>query len=206
MNSKRVFYGLIVVLVLTIVGGGAMLYEGDTMLAKQNDKLTKLKLESASLDQVQASLINAKKDIVQYSAIESIAKTVVPQEKDQARTIREIVKLAAESKISIASITFPNSTLGNAPTAGAGAAQAAPTSVTQTKKVEGINNVEQLEITVSSETSKPIPYSSFIRFLEKLEQNRRTSQVATINIQPVPENRNLVTFTLILNVYIKKAS
>lgn len=203
MNSKKLFYGLIGAILITAIVGGAALVQGNKMLTQKNDTLTQLKLESASLDLVQASLINAKKDITEYSPIEQIAKTVVPQEKDQARTVREIIKLAGESKITISSVTFPSSTLGNAPATG-GAAQAAPTSVTQTKKVDGITNVEQLEITVTSDTTRPIPYTNFIMFLEKLEQNRRTSQVTSVNIQPVPENRNLITFTLILNVYIKK--
>lgn len=206
MNSKRLFYGLIGCLLVTVGIGTASLVQGNKMLTQQNEKLTKLKIESSSLDQVQASLINAKKDIGEYSAIEQIAKTVVPQEKDQARTVREIVKLAAESKISIASVTFPSSNLGSAATPGSSPAQAAATAVTQTKKVEGISNVEQLEITVTSETSKPVPYANFVLFLQKLEQNRRTSQVSSVNIQPTTTNRNLVTFTLILNVYIKKAS
>ncbi len=203
MNSKKLFY-VFIVLTGTVIGAGIMaIIQGDKKLSQQNSELTALKIEANSLENVQQSLILAKKDIAMYADIEQITKTVVPLEKDQARTVREIIKLAAESKISIASVTFPSSTLGTKATPGA----AAPTggaSATQLQKVEGINNVERLEITVTSDTTKPVLYTDLLQFLEKLEQNRRTSQVGNVNIQPDTENRNRLTFTLLLNVYIKK--
>ena len=196
MNSRKFFYVLIAILVLVAGGGVAALVYGKKILDTQNTKLTELKIEASTLEDVQRSLVTAKKDIESYADIEQISKTVVPQEKDQARTVREIVKLAEESNIEIASISFPTSSLGTKTTG--------TTTNTQTQKVDGINNVERLEITVSSNTSSPVLYSDFIGFLQKLEQNRRTSQVSNINIQPVADNRNQLTFSLVLNVYIKK--
>lgn len=205
MNSKRLFFILCAVVVIVNGAGIAALVYGNKMLINQNDKLTKLKVEASSLDDVQQSLINAKKDIQTYSEVETVAKTVVPQEKDQARTVREIVKLAEETGINVSSISFPSSSLGSKATATTGAAAPVSTTTdTQTQKVEGITNVERLEVTVSSDTAKPVLFTSFVSFLNKLEQNRRTAQVTNINIQPVSDNRNFLTFTLTLNVYIKK--
>lgn len=199
MNSRKLFYLLIVAVLLINIGGIAAIVYGKKILDSQNGKLTELKVEASTLEDVQRSLVTAKKDIEKYADIEKISKTVVPQEKDQARTVREIVKLAEESNIEIASVSFPTSSLGTktgtAPVAGA---------TTQTQKVDGISNVERLEVTVSSNTATPVTYTDFLSFLEKLEQNRRTSQVSNINIQPVADNRNLLTFSLVLNVYIKK--
>lgn len=206
MNSRKLFFVLCaLILIVNAAGVGALVY-GNKILTKQNSKLTDLKIEASSLEAVQRSLVNAKKDIQTYSEVESVAKTIVPQEKDQARTVREIVKLATESGISISSISFPSSSLGNkAGSTPGGAASIPSTSInTQTQKVDGINNVERLEVTVSSDSGKPVPYDNFGDFLERLEQNRRTSQVTNINIQPVSDNRNFLTFTLTLNVYIKK--
>lgn len=206
MNSRKLFYLLIVAIILINGGGVAALILGDKQLAKQNAKLTELKVEAGTLDKVQQSLVTAKKDIETYSPIEQIVKTVVPQEKDQAKTVREIVKLAAESQIAISSVGFPSSLLGAKAAAVPGQAQTSTTAgtVTQTQKVEGISNVERLEITVASDPAKPILFSNFLLFLNKLEQNRRTSQVSSINIQPQADNRNRLTFSLVLNVYIKK--
>ncbi len=203
MSSRKVFYVLAAIVILINSMGLAAIVIGEKLLQKQNTKLTELKVEANTIEQVQTSLIRAKKDIDKYSNLEQIANTVVPQEKDQARTVREIVKLAEESGIAIASVGFPSSSLGNKAT---GTAPTASTSGvnTQTQKVEGISNVERLEITVTSDTSQPVLYTDFLRFLEALENNRRTSQVSNINIQPTTDNRNFVTFTLIVNVYIKK--
>src|SRR5688500_3111383 len=98
MNSRRLFFILTALLLLIIGGGVAALVKGNEILATKNTRLTELKLEANSLESVQDSLINAKKDIANYSSIEQITKTVVPQEKDQAKTVREIIKLANESK------------------------------------------------------------------------------------------------------------
>lgn len=200
MNSKRLYMLLVALLVITIVGSLGVVYAGKDYLTAKSDKLNKLKAESAAIDSVQRSLINAKRDIEKYSEIESITGQVVPREKDQARTVREIVKIAADSNISLSSVSFPTSNLGGAD----GKKATTQTGNTQTQKVEGLNNVERLEITVQSESSKPVRYSDFIDFLRNLELNRRTSQVGNVNIQPDDSNPNFLTFSLVLNVYIQK--
>jgi Tfp pilus assembly protein PilO len=202
MNSKKLFFTLIAALVLVNSGGIALLVFGNKYLDKQNGKLTDLKVQSSTLDTVQQSLIKAKKDIATYSDLANIVSTVVPQEKDQARTVRELVKIANDNGIQISHISFPTSSLGTGPTTGAPTAnQGTAGSISQTQKVDGISNVERLEITVQSDNT--VPYHNFISFLQGLENNRRTAQVSGINITP---DKNGVKFTLTLNVYIKKAS
>lgn len=202
MNSKRLYFILIGCLVVLVALVGAASYFGWKHLDNQTGRLSDLKIEASVLQDTQQSLSKAKKDIVTYSDIEQVTKTVIPQEKDQARTVREIIKIADENKIAVASIGFPASTLGNQPVAGAAATPA--TGTTQTQKVEGLSNVERMEIIVTSETTSPALYTDFIAFLDDLEKNRRTAQVTNINIQPDGNNRNLLSFSLVLNVYIKK--
>ena len=203
MTAKKLFYGLLGGLALVAVAVILSVYFGNQMLSKQNKRLAETKVQLANLDSVQSSLVTAKRDIEQYSVIEQIAKTVVPQEKDQAKTVREIVKIADEAGISISSISFASSTLGATGKAKTPAA-ATGTTTTQTEKVEGLSGVERLPITVTSDPAKPVSYRNFLQFLERLEQNRRTSQVADVNIQPSADNRNFLNFSLKINVYIKK--
>lgn len=195
MTSKRLYYILIVFLL--ILGGltVASVYFGNQLLQKKTDELTELKVESLAIEEQQRSLVQAKKDIQTYSELESIAKTIVPQEKDQARTVREIVNLAALSGIGISSISFPSSDLGDEASKTPGNTQVEP--------VTGINGLYQMDISVQSDTNNPVSYQNFLDFLGKLEQNRRTAQVTSLNVQPTTENRNMVTFNLILRVYIK---
>lgn len=203
MTAKKLFYGLLAGIGLLVIIIGLTVFYGNQMLIKQNKKLSDAKVQVANLDLVQSSLVTAKRDIEQYSTIEQIAKTVVPQEKDQARTVREIVKIADELGISISSIGFASSNLGSAAKTKAAATDAG-TTTTQTEKVEGLTGVEKLPITVTSDSNKPVSYKNFLLFLERLEQNRRTSQVADVNIQPNADNRNFINFSLKLNAYIKK--
>lgn len=204
MNSKRLFFILVASLVAINAGGVALLVYGNKVLDKQNSKLTELKVEANTLDTVQQSLVKAKKDVEKYKDLAQVVETVVPQEKDQARTIRELVQIANESGVSIDSINFPSSTLGSSNKPGSSTpASSGATTNTQTQKVDGLNNVERLEITITS--SKQVSYTNFILFLQKLEQNRRTAQVSSITVTPSAVDKSRVNFSLVLNVYIKKA-
>lgn len=212
MSSKKVFFLMLGVLAVLVLVGMATLFFGSSMLKKQSDKLLSLKLDNKVLDEQQVALVQANKDIEKYSELEKIAKSVVPKDKDQAKTVREIVKIASEAGIRIGSITFPASNLGQAapkPAANTDGGDSATTPkatespVTQVKPVEGLNGVYQLEITVDSDDNAPVPYSRLIDFLKRLEQNRRTSQVTNITVEPSSRNRGQVTFSLVVNTYIK---
>lgn len=183
---------------------------GNTLVNKQSAKLLNLKLDNRVLDEQQSALTIANKDIQKYTDLNKVAKSIVPQDKDQAKTVREIVTIAKESGIPIASISFPSSTLGqaapktaNTPDSTSTAPKVTVPPVTQVKPVEGIVGVYQMEITVQSDSSQPVPYSAFINFMKNLEKNRRTAQVSNITITPYSKDINLVTFSLGINVFIK---
>lgn len=219
MNSKKAYYGLLGLICLLVIGSVAALFLGNSMLQNKSTKLVDLKLENKVLEEQQSALIRANKDIEKYAELENITKAIVPQDKDQAKSVREIIKIAQESGISIASISFPTSTLGTPtvkPSGGSGSgdssnsgssqqSQSTPAAppVSQVKAVDGISGVYQLEITIQSEPTKPVSYSNLIFFLTRLEQNRRTAQVSQINISPNPDDIRFLTFNLTINVFIK---
>lgn len=206
MNTKRVTYvmiGIVVLLIIAVVGSA---YLANTMLSKQADTLSGLKLKNEVLAAEQQSLVKAKKDVEKYSPLADIAKTIVPQDKDQAQTVREIIKIAAESGIKPSSITFPTSSLGS-PATGAGTTSAAgaanKSNLSQLTPVKSNPGLYNLQITISQDASAPVPYDRFITFLSRLEQNRRTAQVSNVVLQPSATNRNMLSFTLTLDQYIK---
>jgi hypothetical protein len=211
MSSKRVFFIMIGALILSFGLLIAAVIVGDSFLRKKSGDLMALKLENKVLDEQQLSLIQANKDIQKYAELEKTANAIVPQDKDQAKTVREIVKIAQESNIPISSISFPSSTLGQptAPaakdTSGSTSAAKVPAapSITQVKPVDSISGVYQMEVTVQTDANRPVSYSSLLTFLSKLENNRRTAQVSTITITPSTNNINLVTFVLGINVFIR---
>lgn len=185
------------------------MYAGNQVLTAKSQKLVELKLNNAALEEQQRSLIQARKDIEKYADLEATAKEVVPQDKDQARSVREIVKIAEESGIKLSSISFPLSSLGSAApkpssTATDSSSKVVTPSVSQVKPVEGISGLYVMDISVQSEVGAPVPYSQFIAFLSKLENNRRTAQVSSITVTPNQKDRNSVTFNIVINVYIKQ--
>lgn len=213
MTSRRLYFILIAVICLMLLGLVGGTYGTNKLLASQASKLTNLKAKSQALDQEQISLKQAQEDIRKYSGLHKIARSVVPEDKDQAEAVREIVNIAAANNVSLAAINFPASNLGNSSAAsGSAGASAAPKPTPVNSKVNGLSQLQavknipgvyELLITVEGDSSKPVQYSKFINFLDALEHNRRTAQVNTITIVPDPKNSGYLTFTLSLKEYIK---
>jgi hypothetical protein len=220
MNSKRLHIVLIAILVLLFIGllGGA--YGVNKLLVSETNNLLVLKAKNQALTQEQISLNKAKKDAQRYENLNKIAQAVVPQDKNQAEAVRQIVNIAAKNNIMLAAINFPASTLGNlasgaaapaAPAAPAASASPAPATaaasntknLSQLTALKNIPGVYQLPITINNDSNHPVQYAHFINFLSDLEHNRRTSQVQTISIQPAANNSDSIVFSLTLNEYIK---
>lgn len=199
MNTKHVSYLMSASLGLLILGLVGTAYIANGLLEKQAKTLYDLKLKKQVMDEEQKSLITAKKNVEKYNTLDKIARTIVPQDKDQAQAVREIVKLASESKIPLSSITFPTSSLGaSTPTAASGGKN-----LTQLTPVVGVAGLYVMPITVTQAAGEAVSYNQFIEFLKRLEQNRRTAQISNIVLNPNPQNPSGVTFTLIVDRYIK---
>jgi hypothetical protein len=197
MNSKKLFFGLVTLLVLLGMGIFVSAHEADALLGKQSKKLAGFRATDQAVALQKVQLAKNKKDVAAYAELNTIAKSIVPQDKDQAAAVREIVNLASQSGIpKLSSIAFPPSTLGGAPVKSANG-------LTQVTPVKGVAGVYDLQITVEQAATDPVPYTSFVTFLSKLEQNRRTAQVSSINVQPDSKNPALVAFTLVVDGFIK---
>jgi len=197
MNSRKLYYILVGVLILLGIGILISAREANSLLQNQSKTLVALKAKSLATADQKTQLTKDKTDIATYTDLNNIAKSVVPQDKDQAEAVREIVDLAAQSGIpELSSITFPPSTLG-------GSSTSSSNSLTQVSRVAGIPGVYSLSITVTQADPNYVPYSNFITFLSKLEQNRRTAEVNSITVQPNQKDLSLVTFTLVINEFIK---
>jgi len=196
MSSKRLYQLLVGGIVLLALGLLVGAYLLNSLLQKQSQTLSEQRQQLAVLDGRETALKRAKADVEKYQDLGKIAKTIVPQDKSQAQTIGEIVKLADANGVKLSSFSFPTSTLGSKP-------GAANTSLSQLEKIAGIPGVYSLQIIVQSDASTLIPYNNFISFLQALEQNRRTAQVSTITVTPNSTNPSLISFSLTLQEYIK---
>lgn len=219
MDSKRLRIVLQILLGLGAIFFVIMLVVGLSMLSSQSDKVTQLKLKDKTADAQLSSLASAKKDLQAYGYFKDIAKSVIPDDKNQAQALLDIFQLANEAGISISSVTFPTSSLGtsaskstSSSTATDAKAASNKTVLSQAKSVEGIPGLYSIELTISPETGTQVPagkqvtYLKLINFLKKLENNRRTAQITQVNIQPAGNEAGpsgTINFTLIINIFIK---
>ncbi len=198
INSQTIYYLMISLVVLIVIISLIATNEIVSLLGQQTNSLISLKAQSQALTSEQANLVIAKKDVLKYSSLEKITQSIVPQNKDQAQAVREIVNLAQQNNITLNSIIFPTSTLGNT------IQPSSKLSLSQLTPVKGIPRVYTLPIQVQvNQTNDAVSYGSFYNFLTDLEQNRLTSQVTSLTIQPLATNPKLITFSLTINEYIK---
>lgn len=208
LNVKRFTYVMIALTILFCIALVGVGVAGNMLFKKQSDKLNNLRAENQVIKEQEISLIKAKKDIEKYQPLNEIAKSVVPQDKDQAKTVREINAIASRAGIKLEEIAFTSSNLGQnsapAPTT-SGESKPAPKTQTaplsQVKPLDGIKGVYSLEISIDG-GGDPVSYYRFLQFLELLESNRRTAHVSQISLKPT-QNSSGVTFSLKLNAYVK---
>lgn len=212
LTPKRSFFIMLSSVLLLLCILVAIVILGNGWLKGKSAQLHAEKLNLLLVDEQQIAVNRAQKDIEKYQVIESIANSIVPKDKDQARSVREISLLANQSGVPISSFTFQASTLGRTSKttktpaegdAASGATAPAAPSITQATPVKGMKGVYEMAITVQSDIKRPVPYGSLIQFLELLEKNRRTAQVNSIEITPDSNSPELLTLQLGINVFIK---
>jgi hypothetical protein len=196
MNAQRLFFTLLAGFSLVVIAICVSTYTVTTMLGSRASQLGTAKAQVDQLTSQQNSIAKSKKDIASYSELETIAKTIVPQDKDQAEAVRQIVKIAGNSGVTLTTITFPTSSLGDGKTSGSA-------KLSQLTPVANIPGVYNLQITLGNNLSNPVTFNQLNNFLRGLENNRRTAIVGSINIQPQQDNPNRIVFTLVINTYIK---
>lgn len=232
MTPKRFHLLMIGLIFLVGIMFFGVAYWSNNILISKSNSLVNLKATYNGLTQEQIGLIQDKKDIQKYQQLYNISRSIVPENKDQVQAVRQIVNLAAQNNIVLASITFPSSDLGN--TLGTGvvpsSTQAKPvtpststsktpsspvtpsptssTSLSQLSPVANIPGVYEMPITVQSSTNKgqQATYPELIGFLTALENNRLTALVSSINISPIQNSNQYFAFTLNINIYIKPGS
>ena len=209
--NSRLIHRLLLVLAVVLIAaslGGAYLIT--TSLNQNATKLLSLKAKIKALNTEQSELITAKKEITKYASLVKITKSIVPENKNQAQAVREIVNLAQANHITLSAIVFPSSTLGSlipsstTPGSGTAVAPLSKVSLSQLTAVKGIPGVYTLPIKVEdTKSANAVPYINFFHFLQALERNRLTSEVTGLNILPQNSPSNTITFSLTINEYIK---
>jgi hypothetical protein len=212
LDSKNLRLLLIGGLALAVILFIICAFAGLSIVGGKSRQLVSLKAQSQTADNQLSNLEQSKKQVEKYAYFKTVAKTVIPNDKDQAESVVEIFQMADQSGISIQSITFPASSLGLTTSTTATQQDATKTStanaITQAKPVSGIPGLYSLELTITPDSSNTVPaskkitYDKMLDFLARIENNRHTAQITQVNIQPGTSGQSF-TFTLTVNIFIK---
>jgi hypothetical protein len=207
---RYLLMGLLALIAIIFVG---VTFVGMGKLSHRSQELVDAKLKSKTLDAQLTALEAAKKQIDKYGYFNDVARTVIPNDKDQAQAVLDITQQAGKAGFSIASITFPTSTLGGKTTStSATNGSSVLNAVSQAIPVEGISGLYSLQLTVVPLTGPTVPasekvtYPKLIDFLKRIERDRRTAQIAQITIQPQSDSdgpTGEINFSLVINVFIR---
>jgi len=185
------------------------------LLGAKSQKLTELKQQNKTAEAQLSNLATAKKQVEQYSYFNTVAKTVLPTDKNQAQAVLDIFSLADQAGISVASITFPASSLGakpSSPTSSNAATASNQSVISQAKPVEGIAGLYSLELTITPQSGpgvsdgRKVTYPKLLDFLSRIEHDRRTAQITQVNIQPQGSDSGpsqFINFTMTINIFMK---
>lgn len=174
---------------------------GIKILKTEGDTLLEAKTAKDVIGQEEQDLKQAIKNIKEYSKYKDIAASLVPQDKDQANTISELSLMAEASGITLGSIDFPRSALGEATKKNA--KTKVDPNTTQLTELTDLKGVYVLPITVTSHADVPVTYSQIINYIAQLESSRRTAQVTNISISRNSKAANMHNFTININTYVK---
>ncbi|HZP55330.1 MAG TPA: hypothetical protein VFB03_01000 [Candidatus Saccharimonadales bacterium] len=208
LTPKKIRFLLLGILGLIAILFLATAVMGLNKLTLRSQSLVDTKLKNKTVEAQLTSLEGAKKQIDKYAFFNDIAKTVIPDDKDQAQAVLDIFQQANRVGINIESITFPASTLGVSSSL-ATDSSSAKAAISQAKPVQGISGLYSLELTVTPETGKTVPpdklvtYAKFIDFLSGIEHDRRTAQITKITADPEGAADKSFTFTLVINIFIR---
>lgn len=110
MTAKRLWLILVAACVLLGLALVGATHTFSKLFSSQSAELAQSRGLTEQLNQQQIGLAKSKKDVQAYAELEKIAQQIVPQDKDQAQTVRELINIASANNINLTSITFPSST------------------------------------------------------------------------------------------------
>jgi hypothetical protein len=196
MTAKNTHKLLMTVLILLIIIAASALIVSSYIMQKSANKLIQAKLDNVGYDSEEQTYLQARKDLDEYSALNEIIQKILPKNKDQAQAVSELYKIGDETGITIASVTFPSSTLGQK--------SSSSNSVTQAKAVDGMTGVLGIDIAIELQPASgaSISYDNMISFLQKVEVNRRSMQIKQITVNADTVNGG-VTFNMTLTIFVK---
>lgn len=186
MSAKKAFIIICSLVLLTLVGGGAVYYFADQYLSRKAHEISVLKADLEIVELKIATARQAETDLERLSFIKDIADEVLPPDKIQSDVVGELVEFARDANVRLDAINFqPTDTQAQVP-------------ISQTEPLQGVPGVNTLPITLTINGS----YNNILEFLKNIETNRRKMQVETMSLSPDAETGRLSS-NIEVNVYVR---
>lgn len=191
MTPKKVFYGMLGLVALSIIASVFAFRMAQSNLADQALSISDLKAELELVEAQVQVYNNAKTKVEELKDLAGLIDKVLPEEKNQAEVVSQLKQFAQETQTGIRTLEFSTLSDGNT-----------NPNLSQTTAVEGIPGVRALQVNMS--LNDGVSYAQFLAFLEKIENNQRKMQVTSVSITPNPEDRNILSSaSLQIKVYLK---
>jgi Tfp pilus assembly protein PilO len=193
MTHKRVFFALLVVCGLVVVGLGFGTKLGLDRVSEEKHKISSMLAQLAAADEKLSLTIRTQTQLEQLSFIQTIADGVLPDEKAQPELVGQILLIADNNNIGVDNITF----------SGQSAQAGVAPDITQAEPLLEIPGVYTIPLNITIRGD----YDDMLDMLRDTEQNRRKMQVSSITIKPVigdeGQPTEAVLATIVVDVYVR---
>jgi Tfp pilus assembly protein PilO len=185
LTPKTSFYGLLALLLVVLAVVVASLYWSKSQLDQRSETIDEKRQQTAELDSKIDAAIKLRQELEVKSELVTVTEEILPSSKSQENIVGELIDIAANRGLKLASIAF------------SGAQSSADPETSQTEKVDGLPGVFSLNVTTSIETD----YENVLQFLEDLENNKRQFEVTSLSISPNEGSQFTVSLSIV--TYIK---
>ena len=198
--TMRIVFALSLVLIL--VGMGAIVYFGYTMLQGTAEEVSKIQTEAKAVDAKVQNLARLEKEMEKYKDSVTKAQQLVAETQQyqyQNQIINDLTAYANKSGVGIAGFTFASGS------AGAGAKSSSGSSGSSgTNNSSGSNSAAgPKSMKVSVRLNEKTDYMALLRFMHLIEQNLTRMQIASVSMSKTEGTGQVNTQTLEVEVYVR---
>lgn len=196
--TMRIVFALSLVIIL--VGMGAIVYFGYTMLQGTAEEVSKIQTEAKAVDAKVQNLARLEKEMEKYKDSVAKAQQLVAETQQyqyQNQIINDLTAYANKSGVGIAGFTFTSGSAGAKSNSGS-------SGTSGTNNSSGSNSaVGPKSMKVSVRLNEKTDYMALLRFMHLIEQNLTRMQIASVSMSKTEGTGQVNTQTLEVEVYVR---
>ncbi len=187
--TMRIVFALSLVIIL--VGMGAIVYFGYTMLQGTAEEVSKIQTEAKAVDAKVQNLARLEKEMEKYKDSVAKARQLVAETQQyqyQNQIISDLTTYANQSGVGIEGFTFASGSAGSKSSSGSSGAN---------------SGAGPKSMKVSVRLNEKTDYMALLRFMHLIEQNLTRMQIASVSMSKAEGVGQVSTQTLDVEVYVR---